>query len=58
LIQALIGSLKGKDLNDLIAEGSKELAGTPTGGGNSSVAASGPVVEEGQACRNKERFRI
>jgi len=50
----VIDSLKGKDLNELIAEGSKQLAGMPTGGGNSSAAASGPVVEEAKPVEEKK----
>ena len=49
-ISALISELKGKDLNELIAEGSSKLASVPSGGsGGGGAAASGGAAAGGAA---------
>jgi large subunit ribosomal protein LP2 len=40
-ITKLIGELAGKNLEELIAEGSKKLASVPSGGGGGAPAAGG-----------------
>ncbi|XP_005102846.1 60S acidic ribosomal protein P2 [Aplysia californica] len=40
-INKIIGELKGKDLEELIAEGSKKLASVPSGGGAVAAAPAG-----------------
>jgi len=52
-LKTVIDSLKGKDLNELIAEGSKQLAGMPCGGTGGSAAAA-PVVEEAKPVEEKK----
>ena len=47
-ISALIAELEGKDIQELIAEGSSKLASVPTGGaaaGGASAAAGGAAAE-------------
>ncbi|KAF1999483.1 ribosomal protein 60S [Amniculicola lignicola CBS 123094] len=43
-LEKLIGELKGKDVNDLIAEGSAKLASVPSGGGGGGGAAGGAAA--------------
>jgi len=47
-LSTLISELKGKDISELIAEGSTKLASVPTGGGGggAAVAASGDASAE------------
>ncbi|KAI0050972.1 ribosomal protein 60S [Auriscalpium vulgare] len=40
-LSSLISELKGKDINELIAEGSGKLASVPSGGGGGAVSAAG-----------------
>ncbi|KAH7002062.1 60s acidic ribosomal protein-domain-containing protein [Ilyonectria destructans] len=50
-LNTLISELKGKDINELIAQGSEKLASVPSGGGGgggggSGAAAGGAAAEE------------
>ncbi|GFS14131.1 60S acidic ribosomal protein P2 [Elysia marginata] len=47
----IISELKGKDLNELIEEGSKKLASVPSGGG---AAAAAPAAGGGAAAAPAE----
>lgn len=38
-LETLLSELNGKDVNELIAEGSSKLASVPSGGGGGAVAA-------------------
>ena len=38
-LETLLSELSGKDVNELIAEGSSKLASVPSGGGGGAVAA-------------------
>ncbi|KAL8413850.1 hypothetical protein RB594_005186 [Gaeumannomyces avenae] len=40
-LEKLISELEGKDINELIAEGSSKLASVPSGGGGGGAAAAG-----------------
>ncbi|CAD6574645.1 MAG: 60S acidic ribosomal protein P2 [Alectoria sarmentosa] len=42
-LDKLIAELKGKDLQELIAEGATKLASVPSGGGSGGAAAAGPA---------------
>ncbi|MCJ1378420.1 60S acidic ribosomal protein P2 [Xylographa soralifera] len=61
-LEKLIGELKGKDLQELIAEGSSKLASVPSGGGGGGGGASaptaggdsGPVAEEEKPAEKEE----
>ncbi|KAF8467773.1 60s acidic ribosomal protein-domain-containing protein [Kalaharituber pfeilii] len=46
-VNTLLKELEGKDINELISEGSKKLASVPTGGGGGGAAA--PAVSGGGA---------
>lgn len=50
-VDLLLASLEGKDINELIAEGSSKLASIPSGGAaaSSGAAASGAAAEEAAA---------
>jgi len=54
----LISELKGKDVNQLIAEGSAKLASVPSGGAGAAPAAAGgaaaPAAEETKEEEKKE----
>ena len=39
-LSALLSELKGKDINELISEGSAKLASVPSGGGGGGAAAA------------------
>ncbi|KAM0802474.1 60s acidic ribosomal protein-domain-containing protein [Usnea florida] len=43
-LDKLIAELKGKDLQELIAEGATKLASVPSGGGGGAAAAAGPAA--------------
>ncbi|KAH6890556.1 60s acidic ribosomal protein-domain-containing protein [Thelonectria olida] len=43
-LETLISELKGKDINELIAEGSEKLASVPTGGAGGGAAAGGAAA--------------
>ncbi|MCJ1419793.1 60S acidic ribosomal protein P2 [Xylographa parallela] len=62
-LEKLIGELKGKDLQELIAEGSSKLASVPSGGGGGGGGGasaptaggdSGPAVEEEKLAEKEE----
>ena len=58
-ISALISELKGKDLNELIAEGSSKLASVPSGGAAAGgAAASGGAAAGGAAAEEKEEEKV
>ncbi|KAF2118587.1 60s acidic ribosomal protein-domain-containing protein [Lophiotrema nucula] len=43
-LDKLISELEGKDINDLIAQGSEKLASVPSGGGGGGAAAGGAAA--------------
>jgi len=43
-LETLINELKGKDINELISEGSAKLASVPSGGGGGGAAAGGAAA--------------
>ncbi|KAI0763798.1 60s acidic ribosomal protein-domain-containing protein [Trametes elegans] len=51
-LEKLISELQGKDINELIAEGSSKLASVPSGG---AVAASGGAAPSGGAAAAEEK---
>ncbi|TRX88457.1 hypothetical protein FHL15_010647 [Xylaria flabelliformis] len=48
-LETLISELKGKDINELIAEGSSKLASVPSGGAGGAAAAGGGAAAGGAA---------
>ncbi|KAF2831169.1 ribosomal protein 60S [Ophiobolus disseminans] len=48
-LDKLISELKGKDINELISEGSAKLASVPSGGSGGGAAASGGAAAGGAA---------
>ena len=54
-VEKLISELKGKDINEVIAEGSKKLVSLPSGGGAAPVAAAGPAKEEKKEAPKEEK---
>ncbi|KAH6969611.1 hypothetical protein HG530_005310 [Fusarium avenaceum] len=56
-LDTLISELKGKNVNDLIAEGSEKLASVPSGGAAASsggAAAAGGAAEEAKVEEKEE----
>ncbi|KAG5647461.1 hypothetical protein DXG03_009392 [Asterophora parasitica] len=55
-LESLVSELSGKDINQLIAEGSSKLASVPSGGGGGAVAAasSGGAAPAAAAEEKKE----
>ncbi|CAJ0541679.1 Ff.00g081710.m01.CDS01 [Fusarium sp. VM40] len=56
-LDTLISELKGKNVNDLIAEGSEKLASVPSGGAAASsggAAAAGGAAEEAKEEEKEE----
>ncbi|PKI83924.1 60s acidic ribosomal protein P2 [Malassezia vespertilionis] len=43
-LDKLVSELEGKDINEIIAEGSQKLASVPTGGAAPAAAAAGAAV--------------
>ncbi|KAH6627912.1 60S acidic ribosomal protein P2 [Chaetomium tenue] len=43
-LEKLLSELEGKDINELIAEGSSKLASVPSGGGGGGAAAGGAAA--------------
>ncbi|KAH6854526.1 60s acidic ribosomal protein-domain-containing protein [Chaetomium sp. MPI-CAGE-AT-0009] len=43
-LEKLLSELEGKDINELIAEGSSKLASVPSGGGGGAAAAGGAAA--------------
>lgn len=48
-LDKLISELEGKDINDLISQGSAKLASVPSGGSGGGAAASGGAAAAGGA---------
>ncbi|KAL2834299.1 60S acidic ribosomal protein P2-A [Aspergillus cavernicola] len=54
-LEKLIAELEGKDINELIAEGSAKLASVPSGGaGAAAPAAAGGAAAEAAPAEEKE----
>ncbi|KAL4927638.1 ribosomal protein P2 [Aspergillus undulatus] len=56
-LEKLISELQGKDINELIAEGTTKLASVPSGGGAAAApaaAAGGAAAEEAPAAAKEE----
>ncbi|KAF8926226.1 60S acidic ribosomal protein P2 [Dissophora ornata] len=58
-IESLISQLAGKDVNELIAEGTSKLASVPAGGASSAAPAAGgaAAVAEVKAEEKKEEAK-
>ncbi|KAK4943996.1 60S acidic ribosomal protein P2 [Elasticomyces elasticus] len=55
-LEKLIEELKGKDINELIAEGSTKLASVPSGGaGGAAAPAAGGAAAGGEAAAEEEK---
>ncbi|CAG8954910.1 hypothetical protein HYFRA_00008598 [Hymenoscyphus fraxineus] len=52
-LSSLISELKGKDINELIAEGSSKLASVPSGGSGGGAPAAGGAAAGGAAAEEK-----
>ncbi|KAH7124037.1 60s acidic ribosomal protein-domain-containing protein [Dendryphion nanum] len=48
-LEKLISELKGKDIQELIAQGSEKLASVPSGGSGGAAAAGGAAASGGAA---------
>ncbi|KAJ7043514.1 putative 60S acidic ribosomal protein P2 [Mycena alexandri] len=53
-LEKLISELKGKSIDELIAEGSSKLASVPSGGGGGAAAASGGSAPAAAAAEEKK----
>jgi len=53
-LSTLISELKGKDLQELIAEGSSKLASVPSGGAGGAAPAAGGAAAGGAAEEKEE----
>ncbi|KAK5071139.1 60S acidic ribosomal protein P2 [Lithohypha guttulata] len=53
-LEKLLSELEGKDINELIAEGSTKLASVPTGGSGGGAAAGGAAAAAGGAAPAEE----
>merc|ERR1711997_1381283 len=53
-LDKVIAELKGKSIEELIAEGSKRLASVPSGGGAAAPAAAGGAAAGGAAAEEKK----
>ena len=53
-LEKVIAELSGKDINELIAEGSKKLASMPAGGGGGAPAAGGAGAAAPAAAEEKK----
>ncbi|CCC06040.1 60s acidic ribosomal protein-domain-containing protein [Copromyces sp. CBS 386.78] len=56
-LDKLISELEGKDLNELIAEGSSKLASVPSGGAG-APAAGGAAAAAGGAAEEKKEEKV
>ncbi|KAG0249085.1 60S acidic ribosomal protein P2, partial [Mortierella polycephala] len=56
-IEALIAQLAGKDINELIAEGTSKLASVPAGGAAAAAPAAGGAAAEEKAEEKKEEAK-
>ncbi|KAI9884144.1 MAG: ribosomal protein S15 [Watsoniomyces obsoletus] len=54
-LEKLISELKGKDLQELITEGSNKLASVPSGGGGGGAAPSGGAAAAGGGAAAEEK---
>ncbi|KIW16950.1 60S acidic ribosomal protein P2 [Exophiala spinifera] len=54
-LEKLIGELKGKDISELIAEGSTKLASVPSGGAGGAAPAAGGAAAGGAAAAEEEK---
>ncbi|KAI9677913.1 MAG: 60S acidic ribosomal protein P2 [Trizodia sp. TS-e1964] len=54
-VKALISELKGKDISQLISEGSSKLASVPSGGGGGAAAPSGAAASGGASAPEPEK---
>ncbi|KAI1288899.1 ribosomal protein 60S [Xylaria venustula] len=52
-LESLLSELKGKDINELIAEGSSKLASVPSGGAGGAPAAGGAAAGGAAAAEEK-----
>ncbi|KAI1415637.1 ribosomal protein 60S [Hypoxylon sp. FL1857] len=52
-LEKLISELEGKDINELIAEGSSKLASVPSGGAGGAPAAGGAAAGGAAAAEEK-----
>ncbi|EON61881.1 hypothetical protein W97_01099 [Coniosporium apollinis CBS 100218] len=53
-LEKLLEELKGKDLNDLIQQGSQKLASVPSGGAGGAPAAGGAAAASGGGAAAEE----
>ncbi|KXX76859.1 hypothetical protein MMYC01_206726 [Madurella mycetomatis] len=53
-LEKLLSELDGKDINELIAEGSTKLASVPSGGGGGAAAAGGAAAGGGAEAPKEE----
>ncbi|KAI1821936.1 60S acidic ribosomal protein P2 [Xylaria intraflava] len=53
-LEKLLSELKGKDINELIAEGSAKLASVPSGGGAAAAPAAGAAAGGAAAAEEKK----
>ena len=56
-LSTLLSELKGKDVNELIAEGSAKLASVPSGGAGGAPAAGGAAAGGAAAEETKEEAK-
>ncbi|KAI9843728.1 MAG: 60S acidic ribosomal protein P2 [Thelocarpon superellum] len=54
-LDKLVSELKGKNISELIAEGSTKLASVPSGGGGGGAAPSGGAATSGGAAAEEEK---
>ncbi|KAK3990258.1 60s acidic ribosomal protein-domain-containing protein [Cladorrhinum sp. PSN332] len=57
-LSTLLKELEGKDVNELIAEGSAKLASVPSGGAGGAAAAGGAGAAGGAAEEAKEEEKV
>lgn len=55
LIEKVLSELKGKDLDALIAEGSKKISAMPTGGASSGAAAPAAAAAAAPKAEEKKK---
>ncbi|KAI8945655.1 60S acidic ribosomal protein P2 [Xylaria longipes] len=53
-LETLVSELEGKDVNELIAEGSSKLASVPSGGAGGAAAAGGAAGAGGAAAAEEK----
>ncbi|KAJ2915451.1 hypothetical protein MD484_g4947, partial [Candolleomyces efflorescens] len=57
-LSKLLSELEGKDIGELIAEGSGKLASVPSGGAGAAAAPSGGAAAGGAAAPEKEEEKV